>query len=259
MLPARGTGPSSRLPEWLRADIERRNLLRGEQRLIRAQARQRRRAAASARAWSGVAVLTPAVAVLDGTWGWLVVGVGALVRAGLSWRQARAAPALPAALPLPTAPLPSRLRLRGSAAAEPLHRGEAAVVALAAMLRSLPPGAAAEAVRAAMASAAQVVDGLRGQAARVLACESAARTVVDPGRRAEITTTIKGLVSSMTTEADALDEMLAAASDLLASTPSALLPAGAVAGRDGELERGTAALRGFADGLRELMRDGSGP
>ncbi|WP_131768255.1 phage shock envelope stress response protein PspM [Candidatus Protofrankia californiensis] len=250
MMPAGKTGLGSRLPDWLRADIERRSLLRGEQRLVRTQARLRRRAAASARVWAGVAVLTPAAAVLDGTWEWLVVGAGALVRAGLSWRQARLAPVLPPALPLPMAPLPSRLMLRGSAAAEPLRRGEAAMVALAAMLRALPPGAAAETVRAAMASAAQVVDGLRGEAGRVLACESAARTVADPGRRAEITATISDLVSSMTTAADALDGMLAAASDLLASTSSTLPPAG----RDGGLERGTAALRGFADGLRELMR-----
>ncbi len=249
MMPAGKTGLGSRLPDWLRADIERRSLLRGEQRLVRTQARLRRRAAASARVWAGVAVLTPAAAVLDGTWKWLVVGAGALVRAGLSWRQARLAPVLPA-LPLPMAPLPSRLMLRGSAAAEPLRRGEAAMVALAAMLRALPPGAAAETVRAAMVSAAQVVDGLRVEAGRVLACESAARTVAGPGRRAEITATISDLVSSMTTAADALDGMLAAASDLLASTSSTLSPAG----RDGGLEHGTAALRGFADGLRELMR-----
>ncbi len=249
-MPAGRTNLGSRLPDWLRADIERRSLLRGEQRLARAQARLRRRAVLSARVWGGVAVITPGIAVLDGTWGWLVVGAGALVRAGLSWHQARLTPVLPSALPLPAAPLPSRLMLRGSAAAEPLRRGEAAMVALAAMLRALPPGAAAATVRAAMASAAEVVDGLRMQAARVLACESAARAVADPGRRAEITATISDLVRSMTTAADALDGMLAAASDLLASTSSTLSPTG----QDGGLERGTAALRGFADGLRELMR-----
>ncbi len=240
----------SRMPDRLRADLERRSLLRGEQRLVRTRSRQARRASRSARMWAGVAVLTPGVAVVEGTWGWLVVGAGALARAGLSWRQSRLSTPPPTVLPLPTAPLPSRLMLRGSAAAKPLYRGEAAMTALGTMLRALPAGPAAATVRAAMVPAAEVVDGLRFQAARVLACESAARAVADGDRRAEITRTLLELVGSMNAAVEGLDSMLAAASDLLASASASALALGPV----GSLERQTASLRGFADGLRELMR-----
>ncbi|WP_322747863.1 MULTISPECIES: phage shock envelope stress response protein PspM [unclassified Frankia] len=242
------------LPEWLRADVERRSLVRGERRLVRGHARRRRRAERSTRLWIGVAVLAPAIAAVEGSWGWLVVAAGALARAGLAWHQAQGAASLsPVVLPLPSAPLPSRVRLYGSAAADPLQRGEAAIAALAAIMRASPPGPAAEAVRAAMASAAEVVDSLRNRAQHVLACESAARAVADASRRAEIISTVSDLVSAMNAAVQALDAMLAAATDLLASTVSTVSTPLTPGQLDG-LDRQTATLRAFAEGLRDLRR-----
>ncbi|WP_239333690.1 hypothetical protein [Frankia sp. CiP3] len=236
----------SYLPDRLRADIERQRLIRGEQRLVRAYDRRRRRATRSTRLWAGVAIAAPTMAVLEDSWGWLVVGAGALARAGLAWRQAQlAVSSSPSALPLL-----SRARLSGSAAAEPMQRGEAAMAALTAIMQASPPGPAAEAVRTAMASAAEVVDTLRNRAQRVLACESAARVVTDVDRRTEIISTVSELVSSMNTGVRALDNMLAAASDLLASTVSTQLTPGQL----DSLDRQTATLRAFAEGMRDLKR-----
>jgi hypothetical protein len=238
----------SYLPDWLRADIERRNLVRNERRLARAYVRRQQWATRSTQLWAGVAVAAPAVAVAGGSWEWLIVGAGAAARAGLSWRQARSvATAAPPAMPLPTAPSPSRARLYGSAAAEPLQRGEAAVVALGGILQALPAGPAAEAVRVAMASAAEVVDRLRNRAHHVLACEAAARAVTDVDRRSAIVAGVSDLVSVMRAEVQALHDMLAAASELLATASTPLTP-----GQLDSLDRQTATLRAFAEGLRDL-------
>src|SRR4030095_4211107 len=94
-------------------------------------------------------------------------------------------------------PPPSPMALRGSAAAEPLLRGESGMAALAAMGRTSAPGPGAEALRDAMAAAADVVDGLRVLAARVVACEAAVRAIADPRRRREVQASAGALVDQM--------------------------------------------------------------
>jgi hypothetical protein len=114
------------------------------------------------------------------------------------------------------------------------------------MARSLPAGPTSGALRAAVASGAEVVDGLRTHAGRVVACEAAARAVADRRRRMEILGTADALVTAMEKAVTALDDLLAAASEVV-GTVSAVRPDGLAL-----LTERAEALRGYAAGLREL-------
>ncbi|ABD12886.1 hypothetical protein CcI156_09735 [Frankia sp. CcI156] len=232
------------LPDWVRADVERRSLLRTERRAGRGVRWARRRAAVTAFGWIAVASVTPVAAVVDG-WGWLVVGAAAIIRAGLAGWETAVIRREDRGFALPSAPAPPPWALRHSAAAEPLRRGEAGLAALVAMARTLAPGAARGPVRAAVAGAADLVDGLRVTAMRVVACERAARAVTYPARRAEILATRKDLVAEMSASVATLDDLLAAASEVV----------GTVVASSPDLARLTQqieALRGYAAALREL-------
>lgn len=235
------TGLAPALPDWIGADLDRRAVVRSE----RLATRYARRAAGSARWWTIAAAVTPVAAAVDHEWAWLAVGAVALMNGALWAREAALANRRDPGLPLPSVPAPGLRSLRGSAAAEPLRRGEAAIVAFAAMARASPPGPTAAAVRCAMASAGAAVDGLRLRAARVTACEAAARAVANPARRAELSTIVRALVDDMTAAVRALDDLLGAAGDVI----------GAVSPRPHELAAlgdATEALRGYAAAWREL-------
>lgn len=234
------------VPDWLRADVDRRLLTHGESRARRAAARPRRRAVASMRAWAAFAAICLPVAAIETAWGWVVAAGLAAARAGLSWREARRlAAAEDAGLALPTVPAPAITALRRSAAAAPLRGGESALMALATVVRSLPPGPVGEQGRAAMAAAATTVDTLREQAARVIACERVARAATDPGRRADAQAHADALVATMRADADGLDELLGAASDLVTALPADRPEIHHLTAR-------TDTLRGIAEALRDL-------
>ncbi|WP_026240122.1 phage shock envelope stress response protein PspM [Parafrankia discariae] len=234
------------LPDWIRADVERRSLERSERRFGRSVRRARRRAAISTQAWTAAAAASPAAAFIDHSWGWFVFGGAALVRAGLSYRELRAFQDTADAPALPVVPAPTAMALRRSAAARPLRRGEAGLAALVALARSVADHPPAAPVRTAVAGAVRLVDGLRVSAGQVLACEAAARAVADPARRAGILATSAQLLDGMNRAADALDGLLAAATEIV----------GTVAAPAAELRRLTEdvdRLRAYADGLSELM------
>ena len=246
------------MPDWARAEVERRFLERAERRDRRSALRPYRRARRSVQTWLAGAATVPVAATVDvvaldggaeNLLGWLAVAVGALAGAGLASREAGRAARVPAGLPLATAPAPSPAALWRSAAAGPLRRGESALGAFAAMVRSLGPGPMADTLRTAMAAAAEVVDGLRIHAARVVAFEAAARAVSDPVRRGEVQMRAEVLLTRMTAAADGLDGLLDAASELVAA-------ASGHSGGDGGLRRlddEIARLRGFTVGLRETV------
>lgn len=239
-LPAR---LAARLPPAVWLDLERRTVLRAEVRARRVAERRRRRAARSASLWATVAAAMPAVAVVEDQWGWFLVGGAALARSGLSWRQYRTAPPSPELLPMPSV-VPPRLPRR-SAAATPLHRAEAALLALRGLVAQLPSGPLAEQGRAAVLTAVETLDGLRAQAARVAACENAARAVADPTRRRTIEASVAPLLAGLERGADGLDELLAAASDTVASALGSPVPGV-------RLAEAVGTLRALAAGLREL-------
>ncbi|WP_261553826.1 phage shock envelope stress response protein PspM [Frankia tisae] len=233
------------LPAWVGADVERRSLLRAERRAGRGLRWARRRETATASIWTGVAALTPVAAVAYDSWGWLVAGGAALARAALAGRELGLLRRVDGGLPLPRSPEPSPWELRRSAAAEPLRRGEAALAALAAMTRSLGPGPARTLLQTTAAGAADLVDGLRLGAARVVACEAAARAISHPGRRAELARTTEALVATMTTSVAVFDDLLAAAGEAV-GTVSSSAP-GLI-----RLREDTEMLRGYAAALRDL-------
>ncbi|SQD94963.1 hypothetical protein E0504_23205 [Parafrankia sp. BMG5.11] len=234
------------LPDWIRADVERRSLERSERRFGRATRRARRRATFSTQAWTAAAAASPAAAFIDHAWGWFVFGGAALVRAGLSYRELRAFRDRDDALPMPAVPAPGAVALRRSAAARPLRRGEAGLAALVALARSVEDRPPAAPVRTAVAGAVRLVDGLRVSAGQVLACESAARAVADPVRRANILATSAQLLDGMNRAADALDGLLAAATEIVGTVAA---PAAELHRLTEDVER----LRAYADGLSELM------
>nr|WP_235826364.1 hypothetical protein [Candidatus Frankia alpina] len=233
------------LPAWVGADVERRSLLRAERRAGRGLRWARRRETATASIWTGVAALTPVAAVAYDSWGWLVAGGAALARAALAGRELGLLRRVDGGLPLPRNSAPSPWELRRSAAAEPLRRGEVALAALAAMTRSLNPGPARTLLQTTAAGAADLVDGLRLGAARVVACEAAARAISHPGRRAELTRTTEALVATMTTSVAVFDDLLAAAGEAVGSVSSSA--PGLI-----RLREDTEMLRGYAAALRDL-------
>jgi hypothetical protein len=239
-----GAAPAA-MPAWARAEMERRVLVHSERRARRRALRPHRRAVRSMRLWTAAAAVAPAVAIFNG-WEWLVVGGGALLRAALSWREAVATADVEPGLPLATVPPPSPMALRGSAAAEPLLRGESALAALARLVRAQAPGPAADELRAAMAAAAEVVDASRVFAARVVACEAAARAVADPRRRREVQASAEVSLTQMRHAAAGLDGLLEAATDLVAAVAAAQ-PIGHT-----RLDDQILALRGLAAGFRDL-------
>jgi hypothetical protein len=242
-----GTFPAL-MPAWARAEMERRVLVRSERRARRRALRPHRRAVRSMRVWTAAAAATPVAVVVDG-WGWVLFGAAAAARAGLSWWEARATADVGQGLPLATMPAPSPMALRGSRAAEPLLRGESAMAALAAFVRAQGPGPVADALRSAMAAAADVVDGLRVFAARVAAGEAAARAVADPARRGVVQASVEAMLAQMRQAAAGLDGLLQAATDVVAT--ATVQPGGYTYTR---LDEETIALRGLAAGLRDLTR-----
>ncbi|MGF7236073.1 MAG: phage shock envelope stress response protein PspM [Frankia sp.] len=239
---------AGRMPDWIRADVDRRLLVHTEWRARRTASRPRRRALASARAWSTVAVGCVPVAAIERTWTWAVVGGLAAARGGLSWRDARRAGAAESAgLTMPTVTGPPPGALRRSAAAEPLRRGESALMALGAAVRTLPAGPVADQGRAAMATGVSIVDELRGQAHRVLACEAAARAGVDPAHRDSARARARAVAAEMASNAAHLDELLAAAGEVIEALPGCGL-------HPDHLRMQTETLRGTAAALRDLAR-----
>jgi hypothetical protein len=260
------------VPDAVGADLERRAAWRES----RAAGRYVRRAHWTAGWWAGFGALTVAIgeaAAPSAWWLWLATGAGALVNSGVwvahaaQYRRRNPGP------PLPLAPAPGVRALTGSAAAGPLRRGEAAITAFLALARPLPPGPTADVVRSAMASAAEVVDGLRLRASRVIACEQAARAVTDPTGRAQINGAVRALVQEMDAAIRALDELVAAAAEVVgagAATgslglpgPSGLPPAvgGGLGMSPVDLDRLAAQaenLRGYAAGLRDLTAGQAG-
>ncbi|MBL7501326.1 hypothetical protein I6A84_37015 [Frankia sp. CNm7] len=226
-----------------------------------------RRARWTAGCWAAFAAVSTPVGVAVGGadwWLWLATGAGALANGGLwAWQAARAERRNPGP-PIPQAPAPSVRALSGSAAAGPLRRGEGTITAFLALSRPVPPGPTAEVIRSAMAAAAEVVDGLRLRAGRVVACEAAAKAVADPAGRAQLTATAKALVEEMTAAARALDDLVAATAEVVgagvratAGDASAGLAAGGAAlgvtpvDLAGLAERAES-LRGYAAALRDL-------
>lgn len=232
------------LPDWLRADIERRSFENAERRFSRPFRRARQRALLSAQAWAAAAAASPVVAAIGDEWGWLAFGAAALARAGLSFREYRTSPE--SGLPAPSVPPLRALELRRSAAARPLRRGEAGLAAVAALLCSVEARPGTTQVQTAMVTAARLVDGLRMTARRVLACESAMRAVSDPARRADIRATSARLLAAMEQAADLLDELLTAATEIVVTVTT---PTAELTGLADEVER----LRTYADGLSELL------
>ncbi|MBX6388551.1 MAG: hypothetical protein IRZ08_06050 [Frankia sp.] len=259
------------MPDWVGADIERRAV----DREARETTRYARRASWTAKAWAAFAAITPAFAAAAGDWLWLSVGGAALVNGGLWAQEAIRARRRTPELPVPRQPAPSAAALRGSAAAGPLRRGEAAMRAFTSLLKAAPPGAAEDALRSGMAAAAEVVDGLRVRASSVVACEGAARALTNPAGRAELDSTIQELVTEMEAAVRALDDLLGAAAevvgvarasaaragqDVIAGTPTGRLGPGqlgaASLGPDlAALSERAASLRAYAAGLRELTTD----
>jgi hypothetical protein len=97
-----------------------------------------------------------------------------------------------------------------------------------------------------MATAAEVVDSLRVLAARVVACEAAARAVTDPRRRREVQASAGALLAQMRHAAAGLDGLLGAATDVVATATTQ--PAGGYSRLDDEI----LALRALAAGLRDV-------
>ncbi|WP_045876058.1 hypothetical protein [Pseudofrankia sp. DC12] len=255
-----------KVPDAVGADLERRAAWRE----TRAAGRYVRRAHWTAGWWAAFGIVAGGVgaaADLSQWWLWLAVGVGAMINSG-GWAVHAARYRLRnPELPLPAAPAPGVRALTGSAAAGPLRRGEAVITAFVALSRPLPPGPTADVVRDAMASAAEVVDGLRMRASRVIACEGAARAVTDPAGRAQITAAARALVGEMEAALRALDELVAAAAEVVGAgaaadglplaTPGGPPPlAGSGLGMSpvdlDRLAAQAANLRGYAAGLREL-------
>ncbi|EFC78741.1 hypothetical protein, partial [Frankia sp. EUN1f] len=237
------------LPDWLRADVERRSFENSRRRLDRPFRRARRRALNSARIWAAAAAASPVAAVAADEWGWLGFGAAALVQAAVSFREFRTSP--DTGLPVPcVAPLKA-MEIRRSAAARALRRGEAGLAALAALLLAVEARPAAAQVLRATETAARLVDDLRSTARRVLACESALRAVSDRAVRAEIGATSARLLAGMDQAADLLDGLLAAATQIVGTVT--------VAGsspRLAELTADVERLRTYADGLSELLGSG---
>ncbi len=192
-----------------------------------------------------MAAASPIVAVAGQHESWLMVGAAAVLRAGLSGWETATLRRDGDALPAPSAPPPRPWQLRGSAAAEPLRRGEAALSALAAMTRSLGSGPARTMLRGAVAGGVELVDGLRAGAARVVACETAIRAVADPVRRAELVRSRDSLAATMRTSTGLFDDLLVAAAEVVAGVSPA------APGLD-RLEADTQALRQYAAALRDL-------
>ncbi|WP_232425309.1 hypothetical protein [Pseudofrankia inefficax] len=255
-----------RVPDAVGADLER----RAAWRQTRAAGRYVRRAQWTAGWWAGFGVITAGIGeAIDPSagWLWLAVGAGALVNSGVWVAHAARYRLRNPGPPLPVAPAPGVRALTGSAAAAPLRRGEAAITAFLALSRPLPPGPTADVVRGAMASAAEVVDGLRLRASRVIACEEAARAVTDPAGRAQVNAAARALVAEMEAAMRALDELVAASAEVVgAGAAAGGLPLAGVAGPrpvggaglgmspvdvDG-LAAQAENLRGYAAGLREL-------
>jgi hypothetical protein len=254
----------AQVPDAVGADLERRAAWRE----TRTTSRYVRRAYRTAGWWAGFGVVTTAIGeAADPSIWWLAAAAGAAVNAGLwvvnaaRYRQQNPTP------PLPTAPAPSVRALTGSAAAGPLRRGEATITAFLALARPLPPGPSAEVIRGAMASAAEVVDGLRLRASRVIACEGAARAVADPAGRAQITEAARTLLGEMEAAVRALDGLVGASAEVVGAGAAVggegppgpavgPVPVGAALGLSPfDLESLTAqaeSLRGYAAGLREL-------
>ncbi|OHV38119.1 hypothetical protein BCD49_14185 [Pseudofrankia sp. EUN1h] len=251
------------------ADLER----RGAQREARAATRYARHARWTAGGWAALAaVITPAGAALGGHewWMWLLTGAGSLVNSGLWALQAARADRQTPGPPLPVAAAPGVRELTGSAAAAPLRRGEEAISAFLALARPVPPGPTADVIRSAMASAAEVVDGLRLRANRIVACEAAVRALTDRSARAQLAGTIQALAEEMKAAVRALDDLVAAVAevvgagvyassggiDLGGSTPVGTPAGGAALGvapvdLDALAEQ-TENLRGYAAGLRDV-------
>lgn len=250
------------LPDWARAEVERRTLERAERRDRRLALRPYRRARRSVQSWLAGAAVTPLAAAVDvvgddssgNLLGWLAVGLGCLLGAGMAHREASRAAVTPPGLPLATAPAPKPAALWRSAAAAPLRRGESALNAFAAMMRSLGPGPTTETLRSAMVAAAEVVDGLRVYASRVVAFEAAARAMSDRARRREVDNRAEVLLARMTAAAEGLDELLDAASEMVAAASGDPWATGNLAGGGSRrLDDEIARLRGFTAGLRETI------
>ncbi|SNQ49073.1 conserved hypothetical protein [Frankia canadensis] len=239
---ASAAGPA--LPDWAGAGYERWSLRRAQRRAGRGRRWARRWSAGSATLWAAVAALSTVPAVLD-RWEWLLLGAVSAARAALAGRELAELGRDEDALPMPTAAAPGPWELRGSAAAEPLRRGEAALVALAAMTRSIAESPARVLLRGGVAGGAELVDGLRAGAVRVVACESAARAVAHPDRRAELLRTRDGLVATMTTSVATFDDLLVAAAEAVGSVSTA------APGLE-RLRADTEVLREYAAALRAL-------
>jgi len=237
-------GARPALPDWAGAGVERWSLQRAQRRADRGRRWARRWSAGSATAWAVVAALSPVPAVLD-RWEWLLLGAVSAVRAALAGRELAALGRDDDALPMPVAPAPGPWEMRGSAAAEPLRRGEAALVALAAMIRSMPAGPARALLLGAAGGGAELVDGLRVGATRVVACESAMRAVAHPERRADLARARDGLVATMTTSVATFDDLLAAAGETVGSVST-------TAAGLARLRADTETLREYATALRTL-------
>ncbi|MDT3443103.1 MULTISPECIES: phage shock envelope stress response protein PspM [unclassified Pseudofrankia] len=201
------------MPDAMAAEMER----RGAQREARAATRYARHARWTAGGWAALAaVITPAgVAFGHEWWMWLLAGAGSLVNSGLWALQAARADRQTPGPPLPVSAAPGVRALTGSAAAGPLRRGEEAISAFLALARPVPPGPTADVIRSAMASAAEVVDGLRMRANRVVACEAAARALADRSARAQLAGTVQALAEEMNTAVRALDDLVAAAAEVV--------------------------------------------
>ncbi|MCK9876229.1 hypothetical protein MXD59_10645 [Frankia sp. Ag45/Mut15] len=234
------------LPDWVGAEVERRSLRRVQRREVRGRRWVGRWVAVTTTGWSALAALSPVGAVLGG-WEWLLLGVAALARAGLGGRELAELHRDDAALRLPGANAPSPWALRGSAAAAPLRRGEAALGALVALARSLgdSAGPSGGLLRGAVTGAVEVVDGLRLGAGRMVACETAMRAITDPQRRAGLVRTHDELAAAMVASAAGLDDLLVAAVDVVGGSA----PTTADLAR---LHADTELLREYAGALRSL-------
>jgi len=238
-----------KMPDAVGADLERRAAWRA----ARAAGRYARRAQRTAGWWVGLGALTAlfGLAFDPSDWlAWLGTGAGALLGGGVWAAEAARFRRDHPAPPLPTAPAPSVRALTGSAAAGPLRRGEAAITAFLALARPLPPGQTADAIRAATVSAAQIVDGLRLRAERVIACEAAVKAVTDPVGRAQVTGTARALIDEMDAGARAVEDLVAAAAEVVGAglVTGDYRPPVELDGLAAQAER----LRGYAAGLREL-------
>lgn len=96
-----------------------------------------------------------------------------------------------------------------------------------------------------MATAAEIVDGLRVLAARVVACEAAARAIADPRRRREVWANAEALLAQMRHAATGMGGLLQAATDLVATATTQL-------GGHSRLDDEILALRALAAGMRDV-------